>query len=95
MMVYQAQPGVIQTSIAGEYLLVAAKEVQKDSNNVTEINETSAFLWQRMKTGCTIGELVASVLAEYEIDDVQEVQQAVKSFVRGMLDMGYIRGVDR
>ena len=93
MTIYQTIPGVVQTSIAGEYLLVAAKEAREHCPYVTEINESSAFLWRQLKTGCSLEGLLFAVSEEYEVGDIEEIRPVVEDFIREMLELGYIREI--
>ena len=87
---YKTRPGVILTEIAGEYILVAAKALSGICPYVTQINESSAFLWEHMKKGASEEELIAAVMEEYDIDDPEEIREAVLSFIKQMEETGYL-----
>ena len=69
MTVYKTRRGVVLTEICGEYVLIAAKALLDRCPYLTQINESSAFLWKRMMNGATLEELVIAVEDEYEILD--------------------------
>lgn len=85
---YKTRPGVVLTPICGEYLLVAARSLLGECPYVTQINETSAFLWQRMIPGATREELLQAVTEEYEVDDTAACEAAIDSFLKQMLETG-------
>ncbi|MBR6007289.1 MAG: PqqD family protein [Clostridia bacterium] len=92
---YKTRPGVILTSICGEHILVAAKSVLDLCPFVTEINETSAFLWKALENGADIEQLMDAVQAEYEIDDPDTVRSAINSFIEQMLELNYLVALEK
>ena len=76
---YKTRPGVILTSVCGEHLLVAAAAVRDLCPYVTEINETSAFLWRQLTSGADLDGLMAALDAEYDLPDPAAARQAVES----------------
>lgn len=87
---YKTRPGVILTSVCGEHLLVAAAAVRDLCPYVTEINETSAFLWRQLTAGADLDGLMAALDAEYDLPDPAAARQAVESFLQQMLDLHYL-----
>lgn len=87
---YKTRPGVVLTSICGEHILVAAKAAREYCPYVTNINETSAFLWKILQNGADINELMKAVLDEYEVNDISSAEAAVRGFVRQMLELNYL-----
>jgi hypothetical protein len=80
----RTRPGVVLTEICGEYVLVSAKAIAKDCPFVTCINEESAFLWTQLINGADEDELVAAVNAEYEVDSLDTLLDAIRGFLREM-----------
>ena len=89
--IYHTIAGVVQASVAGGYFLVAAKEARGNCPYITEINETSAFLWKQLEKGCTIGELLSAVMQEYDVENPEETREIVESFVREIQELGYLK----
>ncbi len=87
---YKTRHGVVLTAICGEHVLVAASEAQKLCPYVTELNETSAFLWQQLTSGSDLDGLMAALGEEYELDDPNAARQAVDAFLRQMLELNYL-----
>jgi hypothetical protein len=87
---YKTRPGVVLTEICGEYVLVSAKMNLGVCPYVTTVNETSAFLWNRLIEGADFASLMQAVREEYEIDDVSAAEDAVRAFLSQMIELNYI-----
>jgi hypothetical protein len=87
---YMTRPGVVLTSICGEYMLLAAKAAREHCPYMTQLNESSAFLWRELEQGKTPVELEHAVLEEYEITEPASARQAIENFVDQMQQMGYL-----
>ena len=60
--------GFVVRSIAGESVVVALGDASKKFNGIIKLNETGRLLWDRLSVGCEVEELVAAILAEYDVD---------------------------
>ena len=87
---YRTRPGVILAEVCGRYLLAASRGAREYCPYVTQVNESSAFLWRRMGEWTTVAELMARAGEEYEMEDEGEARSAVESFLREMDGMGYL-----
>ena len=94
MTVYKTRRGVVLTEICGEYVLIAAKALLDRCPYLTQINESSAFLWKRMMNGATLEELVIAVEDEYEILDVDEIKTAIDNIIKNMMEMNYLESME-
>ena len=90
MEIFKSRPGVVLTEIAGEYVLVAARSLLKQCPYVTQINESSAFLWRQLEKGASLKDLQSAVAEEYELDDAEEANAAIGAFVQQMKDLNYL-----
>lgn len=55
--------------VGGSYIAVAVGETSKTFHGMVRLNETGAFLWQRMsEADVTEEELIAALLDEYDVD---------------------------
>ena len=52
---YETRPGVVLTNICGEYMLLAAKAAREYCPYMTQLNESSAFLWRLLESGADLG----------------------------------------
>ncbi|MBQ3424395.1 MAG: PqqD family protein [Oscillospiraceae bacterium] len=86
---YVTRPGVVLTSICGEHMLLAAKAAREHCPYMTQLNESSAFLWRKLEDGAAAEDLLRAVLEEYEIAE-PEARKAIDSFLEQMLQHGYL-----
>jgi len=55
--------------VGSSYVAVPVGETSKHFHGMVRLNETGAFLWNKMaEKDCTEEELVEAILGEYEID---------------------------
>ena len=87
---YKTRPGVVMTAICGEHVLVSARSIRELCPYVTELNETSAFLWRQLKSGASLDDLMTALDQEYELDDPAAARQAVEAFLQQMLELNYL-----
>ena len=78
---YNTRPGVVLTTVAGQYVLVAAKQLREICPHVTQINDTAAFCWRILEQGSDLDELMEKVSAEYEVEDPEELRQDLLSLL--------------
>ena len=90
MKIYKTRPGVVLTEIAGEYALIAAKKLHNECPYVTQISESSAFLWRKMTSGASLEELSTAVCDEYLVEDTDDVRQAIIDFLQQISDLNYL-----
>lgn len=55
--------------IAGEYIIVPVGNTTLNFNGLMTVNEVGMFIWQQLQEEITEEELLARVLAEYEVDE--------------------------
>lgn len=87
---YRTRPGVVLTCICEEYLLVAASSLRDRVPTVTQLNESSAFLWKQLENGADEEKLRRAVSEEYEIEDAAAAEAAIHAFLDKMLECGYL-----
>ena len=92
---YKTRPGIVLTTICDEHVLVAAAALRDVCPFVTQINETSAFLWRQMMSGADLDGLMAALDSEYDIPDPSAARQAVEAFLRQMLELNYLLPVEQ
>ncbi len=87
---YRTRTGVVMTSICGETVLISAEAIRDQVPYLTQLNESSAFLWRLLETGADEAELERAVLEEYEIEDPAAARDAIRAFLHQMLQGGYL-----
>lgn len=58
-------------NVCGEYIIVPAGAENVDYSRIISLNETAAYLWENVapKESFTIDDMVALLLAEYEVEE--------------------------
>lgn len=87
---YRTRRGAVLTKICGEYLLVAAQSLRDSLPYVTQLNESSAFLWKKLESGADEQTLEQRVMEEYEIEDRDAARAAIRDFMEQMRSAGYL-----
>ena len=87
---FETRPGVVLTQICGEYMLLAAKAAREYCPYMTQLTESSAFLWRKLEKGTAQKELERAVLEEYEIEDPAAAGEAIRVFIEEILQRGYL-----
>ena len=74
--------------VGASFVAVPVGEASKTFHAMLHLNETGAFLWKQMaEKDCTEEELVAALLAEYEVD-TDVAKRDVHALVAQMRDTG-------
>ena len=87
---YRTRPGAVLAKICGEYLLVAAQSLRDSLPYVTQLNESSAFLWEKLEGGADEQTLEQCVMEEYEVEDREAARAAIRDFMEQMRSAGYL-----
>lgn len=90
MTVYRTRRGIVLTEICGEYVLIAAKALLDRCPYLTQLNESSAFIWKRLEGGATLEELVLAVEDEYETEGGGRTGAVIEDLIRNMVEMNYL-----
>ena len=73
--------GFLLKEIAGSYVVVPVGEKLVDFQMMVTLNETGAFLWEKLANDITEEELVAALLGEYDVDE-QTAKKDVSEFIK-------------
>ncbi len=87
---YKTRLGVVLTTIADQYFLVAAKSIRELCPYASQINETAAFCWKALEEGADLDELEEKVSAEYDIADLEELRKDLESLLAQLLEKNYL-----
>lgn len=79
--------GYILRKVANSYVVVALGEAAKERNVVITLNETGAFLWEKLSEECNEDTLTDALLLEYDIDE-GTARADVKAFMKKIIDEG-------
>ena len=81
MTIYRSSPDIVLTVICGEYMLVATKKADDRCPYLNGMNETGAFIWKKLKNGCTINQLADALYEEYDLPDIQTAAKEISEFI--------------
>lgn len=80
--------GFMLRSIAGCKVVVSVGNRTLDFNGIINLNDTGAFLWERLEKGATEDELVSAVLENYDEVDEPMARESVREFVGTIREAG-------
>lgn len=81
--------GFILRKIADTYMVIAVGDAAKDFGGMISLNETGAFLWEKLESGCDNEKtLVKALTDEYDVDEVTALRD-VKAFMKKISDAGF------
>lgn len=76
-------------SVAGQSVVVAVAQASVDFNGMLTLNESGTILWRVLEKGCEKQDLVAALLAEYEVDEATAAQ-SVEKFLETLQKAGCV-----
>ena len=80
--------GFFMRQVAGQTVVLPGGDVL-DLNMMITLNETGAFLWERLNEETSVEALVAALLGEYDVDE-KTAQGAVEAFVKKLSGHGFL-----
>ena len=80
--------GFILRTVAGETVVLPTGGVT-DFDMMITLNDTGKFLWERLEKGAEKEELVAALLAEYDVDEATAAA-GVERFVAKLNENGFL-----
>ena len=84
------KPGINMRNICGENMIVAEGNVNIDFTNILSLNESAAYLWQRIgDEHFDIDTLTQWLMEEYEVD-IDTARQDVIAMVDKWLELNII-----
>ena len=75
--------------VAGSWLVMPIGQEMLDFNGIITLNETGAFLWQRLQEGADIEELATALTGEYKVS-LEEARADIKEFCGKLTRFGCI-----
>jgi len=80
--------GFILRQIAGQTVVLPCGD-ELDLNLMITLNETAAFLWDKLSAETDEEALVAALLAEYDVDEAT-ARKSVEDFVKKLNEHGFL-----
>ena len=81
--------GFVLRQVAGQTVVLPADSAL-DLNMMITLNETGAFLWERLQNDTDEAALVAALLEEYDVDE-ETAKQSVQAFVKKLSDNEFLQ----
>lgn len=66
--------------VADSYVVVPVGKATVDFNGMINLNETGAFLWEKLQSGADEDALLKALRAEYDVDE-QTALQGIHTFL--------------
>ena len=81
-----------QLTKAGEHFMIQREEAEGRTVTLFALNETGAFLWERLILGKSEEALFQSLKQEYEAepDEEEEIRQDIRDFLSQLSRMGVL-----
>ena len=73
--------------VAGSWLVMPIGQEMLDFNGLLTLNETGAFLWQRLQKGASIEELATALTEEYRVS-LEDARADIKEFCDTLIQKG-------
>ena len=67
--------------VADSYVVVPVNKLTLDFNGIINLNETGAFLFEKLQNGCEKADLLKAMLDEYEVSE-QKASADIDSFIK-------------
>lgn len=80
--------GFVLREVAGENVVLPSSDTVDLSMMIT-LNETGRFLWEKLAEGAEIDDLVAALLAEYDVSE-QDARTHTIAFVEKLKKNGFL-----
>ena len=85
----QIKPGFMLKNVAGSHIVVPVGENSVNFNAMITLNESGAFLWEKLAGEQTEDQLVAALTAEYEVDEAT-ARRDINKFIEIIKGAGLI-----
>ena len=80
--------GFMLRSIAGCKVVVSVGKRTLDFNGIINLNDSAAFLWERLDAGAEEEELVSAILENYTDVDEATARKSVAEFIQTIREAG-------
>lgn len=81
--------GFVLRQVAGQAVVLPGGDAL-DLNMMITLNDTGAFLWERLQEETDEDALTAALLAEYDVDG-ETARKAVRTFVEKLTENGFLQ----
>ncbi len=68
-MIYRKNPDVVYRVIAGEAILIPISRETQGAGRMLTLNETGAFVWEKLDGERRLGEILEEIRDEFEVEE--------------------------
>jgi len=68
-MIYRKNPDVVYRVIAGEAILIPISRETQGAGRMLTLNETGAFIWERLDGEHRLEEILEAIRTEFEVEE--------------------------
>lgn len=79
----KTKPGFMLRSVGGRNVVVAIGQASLEFNGMITLNETGAFIWKMLQTGCSYDELIDAIKKEYDATE-EDIKTGVDALLAQM-----------
>ncbi len=87
--IFRPKGEYVTREIGGETILVPVRSGVAELDSVFTLNEVGTVIWEGVARGDTLGEIVAAVVAEFEVGEEQALRDAVE-FLESLRESGVV-----
>ena len=91
-MKYKLQEGIVKEVICGQTVLIATKEAREHCPYLTQLNDSSAYIWDLLELGRSTEEMLADIVRDYQISEA-EAREALIALVNDLEAQNFITKV--
>ena len=88
-MTMKMKDGFVLRKIAGQYMAVPVGARAKELHGMIGLNETGAFIWERLSGGLPLESIVQALCETYEVDELSATA-SVQSFCQKLQEEGVL-----
>ena len=81
--------GYVIRQVMGNYVIIATGEESRNFYGMVKLNETAANIWKYISEGKDREEIVAAMLAEYEVEE-QQLRRDVDKTIEILVSQGLV-----
>lgn len=82
--------GFYLTQVGTDFVVIASTpETKKAFDGMLRLNETGAFLWNKLLVGSTAADLAADLVKEYDVD-IETAAADVGDFLETVRSVGFV-----
>ena len=84
-------PDFLMREVADTVVVVPVGAATTEFHGMITLNETGAFLWEKLQVETSEEALISALLAEYDVDEAT-ARRSVAAFVGKLKENGFIAG---